>query len=188
MIVRNGIDGKTVYQRFGVPWFSRLSGNLSGLAMKNLFLEVASPFLKKSINDNLMDIEKIEKDHDDSEIDPHKADMGPSCSGSNGELLFYLTDQRGQTMLSKIEPYDDGIQDFDPDSSSSTSSSAAVYVLVCWPDEILKHYDIQLLNSLPEVHRSGPSSLAPAREESISLYSCLEAFLKEEPLGPEDMW
>jgi hypothetical protein len=25
-------------------------------------------------------------------------------------------------------------------------------------------------------------------QESVSLYKCLEAFLKEEPLGPEDMW
>ncbi|KAI3751801.1 hypothetical protein L2E82_22892 [Cichorium intybus] len=27
-----------------------------------------------------------------------------------------------------------------------------------------------------------------AKQESISLFSCLDAFLKEEPLGPDDMW
>ncbi|KHN34173.1 Ubiquitin carboxyl-terminal hydrolase 8 [Glycine soja] len=30
--------------------------------------------------------------------------------------------------------------------------------------------------------------LTQRMQESVSIYKCLEAFLKEEPLGPEDMW
>jgi len=39
---------------------------------------------------------------------------------------------------------------------------------------------------LPEVLK--PQLYARRPQESVSLYKCLEAFLKEEPLGPEDMW
>ncbi|KAL0700339.1 hypothetical protein Bca4012_056461 [Brassica carinata] len=39
------------------------------------------------------------------------------------------------------------------------------------------------LNDLPEVYKA--TSLVT---EGVSLFSCLEAFLAEEPLGPDDMW
>lgn len=61
-----------------------------------------------------------------------------------------------------------------------------LHVLVCWSEEQLKIYDTQLCSSLPEVFKSG--FLAKRPQESVSLYKCLEAFLQEEPLGPEDMW
>ncbi|CDY16616.1 BnaC09g36570D [Brassica napus] len=45
-------------------------------------------------------------------------------------------------------------------------------------------YDTCLLSSLPEVSKFGTKR----PQETVSLYKCLEAFLKEEPLGPDDMW
>lgn len=39
---------------------------------------------------------------------------------------------------------------------------------------------------MPEVFKS--DFLAKKPQESVSLYKCLEAFLQEEPIGPEDMW
>ncbi|KAK7284765.1 hypothetical protein RJT34_19518 [Clitoria ternatea] len=59
-------------------------------------------------------------------------------------------------------------------------------VIVLWSDKVLKKYDTYLLDSLPEVFR--PQLFTKRTQESISIYKCLEAFLKEEPLGPEDMW
>ncbi|ESR43742.1 hypothetical protein CICLE_v100137952mg, partial [Citrus x clementina] len=41
--------------------------------------------------------------------------------------------------------------------------------------------------NLPEVFKNGPVT-KKARTEPLSLYTCLEAFLREEPLVPEDMW
>ena len=59
-------------------------------------------------------------------------------------------------------------------------------VLVLWSDKMIEKYDTCLLSSLPEVFK--PPMFMKRPQESVSLYKCLEAFLKEEPLGPEDMW
>ncbi|KAI4386154.1 hypothetical protein MLD38_004113 [Melastoma candidum] len=45
---------------------------------------------------------------------------------------------------------------------------------------------MNILLSLPETFKSG--IVGKRAQESISLYKCLEAFLIDEPLGPEDMW
>ncbi|PKA60058.1 Ubiquitin carboxyl-terminal hydrolase 10 [Apostasia shenzhenica] len=56
-----------------------------------------------------------------------------------------------------------------------------------WPDKELKSYDFSYLENLPEIFK--PAFMAKkTRQEAFSLFSCLEAFLKEEPLGPDDMW
>lgn len=65
-------------------------------------------------------------------------------------------------------------------------SSSSMLVAINWSDELLKKYDIQCLENLPEVF-NGPVT-KKARSEPLSLYTCLEAFLREEPLVPEDMW
>ncbi|KAI6696549.1 hypothetical protein NL676_016668 [Syzygium grande] len=55
-----------------------------------------------------------------------------------------------------------------------------------WPEKMLEKYDLCFLGSLPEIYK--PQLFNRRPPESVSLYKCLEAFLKEEPLGPEDMW
>ncbi|GBG76736.1 hypothetical protein CBR_g22954 [Chara braunii] len=52
-----------------------------------------------------------------------------------------------------------------------------------------EEYDLQVLELISERLRVGGPSLAKrARQESLSLYSCLEAFLSKESLGKDDMW
>ncbi|KAJ0968755.1 hypothetical protein J5N97_021632 [Dioscorea zingiberensis] len=46
-------------------------------------------------------------------------------------------------------------------------------------------YDSSYLEDLPGVDQNRNKK---AREEAISLFSCMDAFLMEEPLGPDDMW
>lgn len=67
-----------------------------------------------------------------------------------------------------------------------TPKTRKVSVLVSWPDEAVKHYDTCILTRLLAI-RVSPlhSNNLP---ELVSLSNCLEAFLREEPLGPEDMW
>lgn len=60
-------------------------------------------------------------------------------------------------------------------------------VLVEWTDKENELYDGSYLKDLPEVHKAG-FTVKKTRQEAISLFSCLEAFLMEEPLGPDDMW
>ncbi|KAF5772940.1 putative ubiquitinyl hydrolase 1 [Helianthus annuus] len=64
--------------------------------------------------------------------------------------------------------------------------SRRIFILVSWSDEAMKQYDTSILNRLQE------TSVFPVVSnnwpEMVSLSKCLEAFLREEPLGPEDMW
>lgn len=67
------------------------------------------------------------------------------------------------------------------------SSSTSILVYVDWSQKLLEKYDFHYMENLPEVFKSGPVT-KKARSEPLSLYTCLEAFLREEPLVPEDMW
>ncbi|XP_059659946.1 ubiquitin carboxyl-terminal hydrolase 5 isoform X1 [Cornus florida] len=68
-----------------------------------------------------------------------------------------------------------------------SSSSMSILVFIDWSKKLLENYDTQYLENLPEVFKYGPVT-KKARTEPLSLYTCLEAFLREEPLVPEDMW
>ena len=60
-------------------------------------------------------------------------------------------------------------------------------VILDWTEKERDLYDASYLKDLPVVHKSGVM-VKKTKPESISLFSCLDAFLKEEPLGPDDMW
>ncbi|CAL9236397.1 unnamed protein product [Arabidopsis halleri] len=66
-------------------------------------------------------------------------------------------------------------------------SSATVTIYLDWTPELSGMYDITCLESLPEVLKYGHAT-KKARSEPLSLYACLEAFLREEPLVPDEMW
>ncbi|KAI3802030.1 hypothetical protein L1987_30153 [Smallanthus sonchifolius] len=66
------------------------------------------------------------------------------------------------------------------------SSSLSVLLFIDWSPKLLQKYETHYLEKLPEVFKYGPAK--KARAEPLSLYTCLEAFLREEPLVPEDMW
>lgn len=70
---------------------------------------------------------------------------------------------------------------------STLRTSTRIHIAVEWSEEALEQYDIKQLEVASESFRAGTVVKKP-RQEAVSLYSCLEAFLKEEPLGPEDMW
>ncbi|KAL1568811.1 ubiquitinyl hydrolase 1 [Salvia divinorum] len=59
--------------------------------------------------------------------------------------------------------------------------------LVEWTEKEHEIYNASHLQVLPEVHKSQIFA-NKSKQEAVSLFSCLDAFLKEEPLGPDDMW
>ncbi|XP_031391982.1 ubiquitin carboxyl-terminal hydrolase 5 isoform X1 [Punica granatum] len=73
------------------------------------------------------------------------------------------------------------------EKSIKLSSSSFMLVVMNWSTELSEKYDTQYLENLPEVCKYGHVS-KKTRTEPLSLYTCLEAFLREEPLVPEDMW
>ncbi|KAL1069510.1 hypothetical protein V6Z11_D12G271800 [Gossypium hirsutum] len=60
-------------------------------------------------------------------------------------------------------------------------------VVLDWTDKEQELYDSSYLKDIPEVYKAGLAA-KKTRQEAISLSSCLDAFLIEEPLGPDDMW
>ncbi|KAG6507920.1 hypothetical protein ZIOFF_033274 [Zingiber officinale] len=73
------------------------------------------------------------------------------------------------------------------DVVQNTCSGSSLKIMMGWSDKLHGIYDFHFLENLPEVFKSG-FMLKKTRQEAVTLYSCLEAFLKEEPLGPDDMW
>ena len=66
------------------------------------------------------------------------------------------------------------------------SSSRAILVFIDWSHKLLDNYESTCLENLPDVKNGAVTK--KTRNEPLSLYTCLEAFLREEPLVPEDMW
>ncbi|KAJ1257328.1 hypothetical protein BS78_K096800 [Paspalum vaginatum] len=108
-----------------------------------------------------------EQDLSTSDVDDNAAD----------ELLPFqlsLTDDKGSTR-SAIS------------MDSNRGSGMVLRVLMDWSDKEHGMYKIDYMDQLPEVFRPGFMS-KKTRQEAVNLFSCLDAFLKEEPLGPDDMW
>ncbi|KAJ4971619.1 hypothetical protein NE237_004718 [Protea cynaroides] len=183
------IHGKATpsMKAFGIPLVSRLCNVLKGSDIRDLFLKLLSPFLIRNEGalDSLDDNENNAKD----EIAEMKEATNLGSGGkraademgdgqlSDTEFQFYLTDHSCTVNESKIEMNETVLV---------TGLPKRFFVHVSWPSDKLEQYDTSLLSSFPEVFKS--SFIVRRPQESVSLYTCLEAFLKEEPLGPEDMW
>jgi len=71
---------------------------------------------------------------------------------------------------------------------SVIKSGNRIKVVFEWTEKEQKLYDSSNLKDLPEVYHKTGYRAKKTRQEAVSLFSCLEAFLTEEPLGPDDMW
>lgn len=182
------IHGKlsSSWKAFGIPLVARICNSVNGSHVYNLYLKLINPFqiTSEGISNNSDSSEKTVIE----EVKELKDAISPVLSaGVNGineiwvdpdsdaELQFYLTDDKGATRASKLvmdEPV--------------TRLPRRLNLLVFWPEKKIEQYDTHLISSLPEIFKSGFIARRP--QESVSLYRCLEAFLKEEPLGPDDMW
>ncbi|XP_057457577.1 ubiquitin carboxyl-terminal hydrolase 8 isoform X2 [Lotus japonicus] len=165
------IHGKAApnWKAFGIPVVARLCNTINGSDLCNLYLKWFRSF-QISIEEALENCLVPEKTEEVAEV------QGVSTPSDEG-MEFYMTDEKGTVKNSKIlmnEPL------------AINEELKLLHVLVCWSEKQIKNYDTQLCSSLPEVFKS--SFLAKRPQESASLYKCLEAFLQEEPLGPDDMW
>lgn len=153
-------------KKFGIPLVSRVSPFSEGAEIRMEFLKLLQPFL--------IPLEDSQNDDVDT-CDTDDRDLG--TESANMEKKHQHTDSTN--MLKDCEIHMD-----EPVKIANVSN--AVNVLVSWPKKMLKYYNTALLNSLPKVCR--PAFLLKKPQESVALYDCLDAFLKEEPLGPDDMW
>ncbi|KAJ0084359.1 hypothetical protein Patl1_30249 [Pistacia atlantica] len=177
----------------GIPLVAKICNSVNGFDIHNLYLKLLNSFRIPAgdCNDNdasgntaaeeLRQMENTRSEDAITSLTDGEAttptDMKVVDSTSDAELQFYLSDEKGMIKHLKIvmnEPV------------AVTGEPGRLYVLVSWPEKVIERYDTRLLSTLPGIFKSG--FLAKRPQESVSLYKCLEAFLTEEPLGPEDMW
>ncbi|GAB2272615.1 hypothetical protein Dimus_007437 [Dionaea muscipula] len=175
------------WKMFGIPLVTRIPSFSSGSQIEEKFLKLLRPFLR-------LDADTVDNFDDTGSMDDEDTNMGEtnssfadddSSSNTDAGLCvqlkncfhFYLPDNQSimmgsRTKLRKL--------------SSVPGIIKKLNVLVRWSDEMIRRYDTSRLSSLPGIFK--PELGYKRSSESVSLYKCIEAFLKEEPLGPEDMW
>lgn len=94
------------------------------------------------------------------------------------ELQLQLVDESNECI---------DLSEGEDESIKISSSSISIVVYIDWSQKLLESYDTHYVENLQEVFKYGHIP-KKARNEPLSLYTCLEAFLREEPLVPEDMW
>ncbi|KAK8667733.1 hypothetical protein V6N13_007879 [Hibiscus sabdariffa] len=175
------------WKPFGVPLVSRMQNLSRGSEIRNHFLKLLSPFLM-SVEDTLNDYDGDEIRNTVSGTSKMEETVSPLVSDSdagsdsvvendihlNIDFKFYSVDKMDPVEIMMNEPV--------PVSRDTKQLDVSVH----WPDKMIEKYDTCLLSSLPEVFK--PQLFTRSTQESISLYKCLEGFLQEEPLGPDDMW
>ncbi|KAB2010270.1 hypothetical protein ES319_D10G227000v1 [Gossypium barbadense] len=171
------------WKPFGTPLVSSLSCDdvIRSGVIQTIVQTMLTPLLKEGIEYS-----------DDS--DPSTSGMArdPSDHGS-GEV----DTNRASTSINKVLPklplqlVDESKTCIDlsagDEKAINLSAMSHVVVYLDWKSKLLEKYNINYLENLPEVFKYGPIT-KKARTEPLSLYTCLEAFLREEPLVPEDMW
>ncbi|XP_010520472.1 PREDICTED: ubiquitin carboxyl-terminal hydrolase 8-like [Tarenaya hassleriana] len=171
------------WKAFGIPLVSRFNDVVNGSDIENMYLKLLSPFKMPTELTTTDPATTTEEAIDEAVIDGtasveegNSTDVKETAESVPDLVLrLYFTDERGNFIESEV------LKD-----KPISVKPKRVNVLARWPVKELEAYDTCLLSSLPEVFKSGPLTKKP--QESVSLYNCLEAFLTEEPLGPDDMW
>ncbi|KAL8090012.1 hypothetical protein AgCh_039466 [Apium graveolens] len=185
----NNFLGKktTRWKAFGIPLLASCS-IANGSDIRALYLKLVDPYLDPA--DNMIDNYDIDvstanegttKLEDTSFLESAEGAVTPNKNSldmhTTTDFNYYRADEKGTGRGSEIEMNEQITCEVLP---------CRLNVIVCWPENMVARRNTLLLSSLPETYKSGFFSKKP--KESVSLYKCLEAFLKEEPLGPEDMW
>ncbi|KAH6772992.1 ubiquitin-specific protease 8 [Perilla frutescens var. frutescens] len=183
------IHGKSIpnWRMFGVPLVVR-HNITNGYEVREVYTKILAPFLEpeedlidngdgpdKSANEALTELNSASNARLSGS--PETSDKEEPDAHSETEFHFYLTNEKVTEKGSEI-----GREEL----VNPTPVPEIQYVLVSWSQKMVRQYNIQPLSLLPEVFKSAFFTKRP--QESVSLYKCLEAFLKEEPLGPDDMW
>ncbi|KAL8200955.1 hypothetical protein R6Q57_012294 [Mikania cordata] len=169
-------------KRFLTPLVTYLEDAKNGASIESAVASVLGPLKRKTFSSlNKSEVIKVngsvlEESISDFQMDDVVDDGFEDKFLEETELSFRLcmTDDRGMS----CKPIS---------RDSIVKPSKVVKVIMDWTDKDHDSYDASYLKDLPMVHKPG-LTVKKTKPESISLFSCLDAFLKEEPLGPDDMW
>ncbi|KAK8585998.1 hypothetical protein V6N13_130524 [Hibiscus sabdariffa] len=171
---------KSGIELFGTPLVTFLGQDQpSGADIETAVSGVLSPFKRISLAKTLVSKENgFHMDDLDEQCSRSNASVGNAelegTSSTDLSLLLHLTDDRFTTFKAFKK-------------NTLFESGKILRVVLDWTDKEQELYDAGYLKDIPEVHKAGLAA-KKTRQEAISLASCLDAFLIEEPLGPDDMW
>ncbi|KAL5205334.1 hypothetical protein ABZP36_033543 [Zizania latifolia] len=180
--------GRKSWKTFGTPLVSTLPDTINGSTISDLFQKVLTPFrvAKDDISDADHIISKSSSVDKTADVDTN-SDAAESTSINNNACEDEMTSENGMQFYLTNEKFPDQRMKIEMDQPIKlVGSQKRLHVVVCWQDNGLEQYNFGSLDSLPEIYKAALFSRRP--QDTCSLYACLEAFLKEEPLGPEDMW
>ncbi|XP_044477487.1 ubiquitin carboxyl-terminal hydrolase 9-like [Mangifera indica] len=166
---------------FGAPLITYLEeDHLSGTDIANAVSRVMSP-LRRTYS-----AVKAHKAKENGFLS--EADDKPSNNCDQLMESAELEDSSSRDLRFQLSQTDHNITSWKPIKKDTViKPGKCIKVLLDWTDNVRELYDPSFLEDLPEVHKTG-FTVKKTRQEAISLFSCLDAFLTEEPLGPDDMW
>ncbi|CAA2980736.1 ubiquitin carboxyl-terminal hydrolase 8-like [Olea europaea subsp. europaea] len=170
------------FEKFGIPLLARMTDFSKGSEIYKQFLKLIDPYLMQA-DDSSIDSDITQNiAHEEEEMEDVVLDSDANLDSESANDLDSISDfefylDSGNFLASRIK-----IQMDEPVPISK--SKRLIKVLVSWPKKMIEDYDTSILSLLRDVCE--PTLKKP--RESVSLYKCVDAFLKEEPLGPEDMW
>ncbi|XP_052211604.1 ubiquitin carboxyl-terminal hydrolase 9-like [Diospyros lotus] len=183
-------DNLKGYERklFLTPLVTYLEDPKTGADIDLAVSRVLSPLTRKTYSRETNDLRGNENGSSSGDIDvatnscSSHSELGNQAMDAAPEEVSYrelhfnlcITDERGLTC-----------RPIHKDSFIKTGQP--IKVMLDWSDKDHELYDSSYLKDLPEVHKTG-LPVKKTCQEAVSLFSCLDAFLKEEPLGPDDMW
>ncbi|KAK8685100.1 hypothetical protein V6N13_041109 [Hibiscus sabdariffa] len=177
---------KSGKELFGTPLITYLEGDqISGADIETAVSKVLVPFKRTH---------SLAKSRIGKENDFLSDGLDEPCSSSDANTVENAEFEGTLSMdLSlRLHLTDDRVMTFKPLKKDALFESGKIFgkilrVVLDWTDKEQELYDASYMKDLPEVHKAGFAA-KKTRQEAISLSSCLDAFLMEEPLGPDDMW
>ncbi|KAK8512013.1 hypothetical protein V6N12_074697 [Hibiscus sabdariffa] len=167
---------------FGTPLVTFLGEDqLNGADIESAVFKVLSPF-KRMYSSAKAPISKENGFPTDG--------LDVQCSSSDAQTVekAELEDTSNTDLSLPLLLTDDTVTSFTAFKKDTIFESGKILKAVLdWTDKEQELYDASYLKDIPEVHKSGFAA-KKTRQEAISLSACLDAFLMEEPLGPDDMW
>ncbi|XP_047960146.1 ubiquitin carboxyl-terminal hydrolase 8-like isoform X1 [Salvia hispanica] len=171
------------FRKFGIPLVARISDFSKGSEIYKAFLKIISPFLLPREEESLTDLDTRDNAQEDAEIEDTVSD---EAENSKDETENDLDSQSDFEFHMENGAYSSGLRIQMDEPVPTFNYGQRIRVCVTWSQKMFRDYDTSMLSHLPEVCKT--ASMSKGTQDSISLYKCVEAFLKEEPLGPEDMW
>ncbi|KAJ9162941.1 hypothetical protein P3X46_022672 [Hevea brasiliensis] len=187
-------DSQTVSQwkPYGTPLLSSISCDdvITRGDIQTEVYKMLSPFLRAESlrHDDIADSNTLVAASDAC----HDSSSGEACADPLSDSMMNSTSKALTLLKLPLQLVDENNACIDLSVGEEkairlSSSATSIVVYVDWSQELLEKFDTHYMENLPEVLKYGPVN-KKARTEPLSLYTCLEAFLREEPLVPEDMW